>query len=68
MNLMEWEVGIPGKQGVRPHFYLLRIGWRVDIRERYIQTAWEGGVYKLTMIFPEGSPSRHHVLSGGFWD
>ena len=29
MNLMEWEVGIPGKQGVRPFpqgFCLLRIG------------------------------------------
>ncbi|KAL1661138.1 ubiquitin-conjugating enzyme 9 [Schizophyllum commune] len=32
MNLMEWEVGIPGKQG----------------------TSWEGGLYKLMMIFPEG--------------
>ncbi|EIN07180.1 ubiquitin-conjugating enzyme 9 [Punctularia strigosozonata HHB-11173 SS5] len=36
MNLMEWEVGIPGKQG----------------------TAWEGGVYKLVMIFPEDYPSK----------
>ncbi|SJL00614.1 probable SUMO-conjugating enzyme ubc9 [Armillaria ostoyae] len=32
MNLMEWEVGIPGKSG----------------------TAWDGGLFKLTMIFPEG--------------
>ncbi|KAI0664666.1 ubiquitin-conjugating enzyme 9 [Cubamyces menziesii] len=31
MNLLEWEVGIPGKAG----------------------TPWEGGVYKLMMIFPE---------------
>ncbi|KAF7294765.1 hypothetical protein MIND_01014000 [Mycena indigotica] len=31
MNLMEWEVGIPGKSG----------------------TAWEGGLFKLTMVFPE---------------
>ncbi|GJJ12551.1 SUMO conjugating enzyme Hus5 [Clathrus columnatus] len=32
LNLMEWEVGIPGKPS----------------------TSWEGGVYKLVMIFPEG--------------
>ncbi|KAF8828862.1 hypothetical protein HHX47_DHR3000175 [Lentinula edodes] len=32
MNLLEWEVGIPGKTN----------------------TAWEGGLFKLTMIFPEG--------------
>ncbi|TCD64141.1 E2 SUMO-conjugating protein ubc9 [Steccherinum ochraceum] len=37
MNLLEWEVGIPGKTG----------------------TPWEGGVYKLMMIFPEGE-SLHH--------
>ncbi|KAI0822860.1 ubiquitin-conjugating enzyme 9 [Trametes gibbosa] len=40
MNLLEWEVGIPGKAG----------------------TPWEGGVYKLLMIFPEGkfSPPLFH--------
>ncbi|ELU44981.1 ubiquitin-conjugating enzyme 9 [Rhizoctonia solani AG-1 IA] len=32
LNLLEWEVGIPGKPG----------------------TNWEGGLFKLTMIFPEG--------------
>ncbi|KAL4067706.1 ubiquitin-conjugating enzyme/RWD-like protein [Scleroderma citrinum] len=36
MNLMEWEVGIPGKTG----------------------TAWDGGLYKLTMTFPEDYPSK----------
>ncbi|KAF5389931.1 hypothetical protein D9757_003660 [Collybiopsis confluens] len=36
MNLMEWEVGIPGKTG----------------------TAWEGGLFKLVMIFPEDYPSK----------
>jgi len=36
MNLMEWEVGIPGKEG----------------------TAWEGGLYKLSMTFPEDYPSK----------
>ncbi|KAG6839214.1 hypothetical protein C0991_004838 [Blastosporella zonata] len=32
MNLMEWEVGIPGKAN----------------------TPWEGGLFKLSMTFPEG--------------
>jgi ubiquitin-conjugating enzyme E2 I len=36
MNLMEWEVGIPGKEG----------------------TPWEGGLYKLSMTFPEDYPSK----------
>ncbi|THH09363.1 hypothetical protein EW145_g2078 [Phellinidium pouzarii] len=36
MNLMEWEVGIPGKQ----------------------HTAWENGIYKLQMIFPEDYPTK----------
>ncbi|KAH0830638.1 hypothetical protein J3R83DRAFT_2093 [Lanmaoa asiatica] len=36
MNLMEWEVGIPGKAG----------------------TPWEGGLYKLSMTFPEDYPSK----------
>ncbi|KAG5634415.1 SUMO conjugating enzyme Hus5 [Sphagnurus paluster] len=41
MNLMEWEVGIPGKAN----------------------TAWEGGLYKLTMSFPEGVFSTFPVNS-----
>ncbi|RXW19636.1 hypothetical protein EST38_g6233 [Candolleomyces aberdarensis] len=36
MNLMEWEVGIPGKTG----------------------TPWDGGLYKLSMTFPEDYPSK----------
>ncbi|KAF5331176.1 hypothetical protein D9619_005359 [Psilocybe cf. subviscida] len=36
MDLMVWEVGIPGKP----------------------KTAWEGGLYKLTMTFPEDYPSK----------
>ncbi|KAF6763849.1 ubiquitin-conjugating enzyme9 [Ephemerocybe angulata] len=36
MNLMEWEVGIPGKSN----------------------TPWEGGLYKLSMTFPEDYPSK----------
>ncbi|THH20977.1 hypothetical protein EUX98_g8477 [Antrodiella citrinella] len=41
MNLLEWEVGIPGKAG----------------------TPWEGGVYKLMMIFPEGKLPLSHYPS-----
>ncbi|KAG9298502.1 hypothetical protein G9A89_016499 [Geosiphon pyriformis] len=36
LDLMNWEVGIPGKLG----------------------TPWEGGVYKIHMIFPEDYPSK----------
>ncbi|GAB1517903.1 ubiquitin-conjugating enzyme [Rhizoctonia solani] len=36
LNLLEWEVGIPGKPG----------------------TNWEGGLFKLTMIFPEDYPAK----------
>jgi len=36
MNLMEWEVGIPGKA----------------------KTAWDGGLFKLIMNFPEDYPSK----------
>ncbi|THH18476.1 hypothetical protein EW146_g2517 [Bondarzewia mesenterica] len=36
MNLLEWEVGIPGKEG----------------------TPWEGGLYKLLMVFPEDYPTK----------
>ncbi|KAJ3517407.1 hypothetical protein NLJ89_g524 [Agrocybe chaxingu] len=36
MNLMEWEVGIPGRA----------------------KTIWEGGLYKLSMSFPEDYPSK----------
>ncbi|CED84191.1 ubiquitin-conjugating enzyme 9 [Phaffia rhodozyma] len=36
MDLMKWEVGIPGKAG----------------------TNWEGGIFKLQMIFPEDYPSK----------
>ncbi|KAH6567088.1 hypothetical protein BASA50_011258 [Batrachochytrium salamandrivorans] len=36
LNLMLWEVGIPGKTG----------------------TPWEGGVFKLKVIFPEDYPQK----------
>lgn len=47
---MEWEVGIPGKAGVRrDHIYGFLLA---DFL--FVQTPWEGGVYKLVMLFPEG--------------
>lgn len=54
MNLLEWEVGIPGKQGVRPGVIAL---WKKSEADSVVrmQTPWEGGVYKLIMIFPEGT-------------
>jgi len=36
LNLLQWEVGIPGKEG----------------------TPWEGGLYKVSMTFPEDYPSK----------
>ncbi|RKP04369.1 SUMO conjugating enzyme Hus5 [Thamnocephalis sphaerospora] len=36
MDLMNWECGIPGREG----------------------TPWEGGVYRLTLAFPEEYPSK----------
>ncbi|KAI6005874.1 ubiquitin-conjugating enzyme 9 [Pisolithus albus] len=44
MNLLEWEVGIPGKAG----------------------TPWEGGLYKLTMTFPEGMNGLIYCLVQSF--
>ena len=52
MNLLEWEVGIPGKTGV---CIGLAFQLGVGLITRGWQTPWEGGVYKLMMIFPEGS-------------
>lgn len=49
MNLMEWEVGIPGKAGVS-----LKHNMRLIYSLLRQQTPWEGGLFKLTMTFPEG--------------
>lgn len=49
LNLLVWEIGIPGKANVR------RVLWRVLTRD---QTPWEGGIYKLKMFFPEEYPSK----------
>jgi ubiquitin-protein ligase len=49
MNLMEWEVGIPGKAGVS-----LDHNMHAIYALLCPQTPWEGGLFKLTMTFPEG--------------
>ena len=51
LNLMEWEVGIPGKEKVRYHVPNVLFNLRVGL----FQTIWEGGIYKLLMIFPDGT-------------
>lgn len=50
MNLMEWEVGIPGKSGVRR-----TSSYAQSALLTVFQSAWEGGLYKLVMLFPEGT-------------
>lgn len=55
MNLLEWEVGIPGKQGVRPSVIAASFWMGFETSVGRMQTPWEGGVYKLMMIFPEGT-------------
>ena len=59
MNLLEWEVGIPGKAGVRISSYCNP--WRV-LLNAWPQTPWEGGVYKLMMIFPEGDSTERFYM------
>lgn len=56
MNLMEWEVGIPGKAGVCDRILIQSETCR-KLNMVLPQTPWEGGLYKLTMTFPEGEQS-----------
>jgi ubiquitin-conjugating enzyme E2 I len=51
MNLMEWEVGIPGKQNVSLGIPITCGAFHLS----GIQTSWEGGLFKLVMLFPEGA-------------
>jgi hypothetical protein len=49
LNLMQWDIGIPGKEGVR---------WKsltTLLVDSGAQTPWEGGVYKVVATFPEGA-------------
>ena len=68
MDLFEWECGIPGKEGVRLAATPPRQGAGRGRpagppppcnggRALAMQTAWEGGLYKLHMTFTEEYPS-----------
>lgn len=52
-NIMQWETGIPGKEGnlvvmiIKLNYLVIAIG-----------TDWAGGVYKVVMDFPEEYPSK----------
>jgi hypothetical protein len=53
-NMMVWELGIPGKQGVSS-----RLSTAQGLRQKLMnQTNWEGGVYKVLATFPEGKPDH----------
>lgn len=78
MNLMEWEVGIPGKPKVSclffhafitrwctnaPDFSWFGILFRFGLPSWIPQTAWADGVFKLLMVFPEGESSSRNIWS-----
>ncbi|CAG8521072.1 28928_t:CDS:2 [Gigaspora margarita] len=48
LDLLNWQVGIPGKKGVIHWCHFL-----LPIKRSYSWTAWENGVFKMTMTFPE---------------
>lgn len=51
LNLLVWDVGIPGREGVRR---CLLSGRKDVCLTTPMQSIWEGGLYKLRMEFPEG--------------
>jgi hypothetical protein len=61
--MMTWDVGIPGKEGVSIPISLSGLPPEIwPDSSRYViltlalrQTIWAGGLYKLQVIFPEGS-------------
>lgn len=52
LNLMNWECCIPGKKGVCALRYVA-----CNPNLTLLQTPWEGGHYKLRMIFKDDYPS-----------
>ncbi|SYW73740.1 probable ubiquitin--protein ligase hus5 [Ustilago bromivora] len=73
LDLMNWEVGIPGKANasICPFPLSSRPRFKISLTHspspstslshaplRPEQTPWEGGLYKLRMIFPEEYPSK----------
>lgn len=49
LNMMKWEVGIPGKE---------EVGIALPNERADKQTDWEGGVYVVKMEFPTGEWRR----------
>ncbi|CAG8495569.1 13381_t:CDS:2 [Dentiscutata erythropus] len=53
LDLLNWQVGIPGKKGVNHWCHFL-----IPSNYSYSRTPWENGVFKMTMTFPEDYPSK----------
>ena len=52
-DLFRWECKIPGKKGVSALFI-----WIFVLLFAFLQSLWEGGIYKLTMEFTEDYPNK----------
>lgn len=55
MDLKTWEAGIPGKEGVRGPRLVPRVPSLGLTCLRPAQTPWEGGVFPLSLLFPDGA-------------
>ena len=54
---MNWECYIPGKKGVSI-FFQVNLNKKIyNLKLCKLKTAWEGGLYKLRMVFKEDYPS-----------
>lgn len=54
---MNWECAIPGKKGVNIwNFFKKNVIFFINFSFLY-QTPWEGGLYKLRMIFKDDYPT-----------
>ena len=59
LNLMNWECYIPGKKGVC-QILVEQLYFEISanrLKFFALKTAWDGGLYKLRMIFKEDYPS-----------
>lgn len=60
LNLMSWECAIPGKKSVSyigDSEVIVKIYGVIVLSDSILQTPWEGGLYKLRMIFKDDYPS-----------
>ena len=56
LDLLVWEVGIPGKEGVGHGSARHEIGRPAE--GALNKTPWENGIYKVIMTFPEEYPAK----------